>query len=97
MPRNKINIPYGLHYVDKNDIRAVKNVLKSKFLTQGSKIEEFERKLNSKFGSKYSTVTNSATSSLHISCLALGLKPGDYLWTSAIFLLLQVIAVYIWC
>ena len=84
MSRNKKSIPYGLHHIDKNDIGAVKKILKSKFLTQGNKISEFESKLSSKFGSKYSTVTNSATSSLHISCLALGLKPGDYLWTSAI-------------
>ena len=84
MLRNKKNIPYGLHHIDKNDISAVRKVLKSKFLTQGNKIAEFERKLSSRFGSKYTAVTNSATSALHISCLALGLKPGDYLWTSAI-------------
>ena len=84
MSKYKKNIPYGLHHIDSKDIRAVKKVLKSKFLTQGNKIEEFEKKLNLKFGSKYSTVTNSATSALHLSCLALGLKKGDHLWTSAI-------------
>ncbi len=84
MLKFKKKIPYGLHHINYKDIKAVNKVLKSNFLTQGDQVPKFEKNLNLKFGSKYATVTNSATSALHISCLALGLKKGDYLWTSAI-------------
>ena len=56
----------------------------SPYLTQGPMIEAFENKINSFVGSEYSVAVNSATSALHLSCLALGVGPGDKVWTSAI-------------
>ena len=70
---NKI-IPYSKQSINLNDIRAVKKVLKSDFLTSGPQVSNFEKNISSKVNSKYAVCTNSATSALHISCLALGLK-----------------------
>ena len=70
--KNPIN--YSRQNINKNDIENVKNVLKSNFLTQGPKVEEFEKEINKFCKSRYSVACNSATSGLHISCLALGLK-----------------------
>ena len=67
-------IPYSRQEIDKKDIESVKKVLKSRFITQGNQINIFEKKICSKVGSKYSVAVNSATSALHIACLALGLK-----------------------
>ena len=77
-------IPYSRHKLFKKDISEVNKVLKSDFLTTGTVVPEFERKLGIRFKSKHVTCVNSATSALHISCMALGLSKGDYLWTSAI-------------
>jgi len=75
-------IPYGRQYIDEEDIESVVNTLRSDYLTQGPKISEFEAALSKFCGSKYGVAVNSATSALHLSCLALGLKAGDYVWTS---------------
>ena len=77
-------IPYGKQHINEEDIEEVVNVLKSQFITQGPKVPAFEKQICRKVKSKYSIATNSATSSLHIACLALGLGPGDILWTSSI-------------
>jgi len=74
-------IPYGKHKIYKQDINQVVKTLKSNFLTQGPLTTEFENKISNYCKSKYSVASNSATSSLHISCLALGLKKGHALWT----------------
>lgn len=74
-------IPYSRQYLFPKDIKEVVKVLKSKYLTQGPQIEKFEKKLSKKTKSKYAVVANSATSALHLACLALGLKKNDYLWT----------------
>ena len=76
-------IPYGKQSISKSDIEAVKKVLKSDFITQGPKVPEFEKIVKNFVGSKYAFAMNSATSSLHIACLAIGLKKGDFLWTSS--------------
>ena len=75
-------IPYAKQDIDKSDINSVIKTLKSDFLTQGPKIEEFENKIKSYVSCKYAVAVNSATSGLHLSCLALGLNKNDYLWTS---------------
>ena len=75
-------IPYGKQNINDDDIKAVNDVLKSKFITQGPITEEFEKRISTKVNSRFAISTNSATSALHISCLALGLKKGDYLWTT---------------
>lgn len=75
-------IPYGKHHINKNDIDSVLNVLKSNFLTQGPQVPRFEKIVSKYCNSKYGLAVNSATSALHIACLALGLKKGDRLWTT---------------
>ena len=75
-------IPYGKQDINSDDIEAVINVLQSDFLTQGPKVPDFEQCVAEYAGAKYSCAVNSATSALHIACLALGLGKGDELWTS---------------
>lgn len=77
-------IPYGKQSISQQDIDAVVEVLQSDFLTQGTKVPLFEQAVADKIGAKYAIAVNSATSALHIACLALGLGQGDWLWTSAI-------------
>ena len=77
-------IPYGRHDIHQADIDAVLEVLGSDFLTQGPKVPAFEAKLATHVGAKHALAVNSATSALHIACLALGLGQGDLLWTSPI-------------
>ncbi len=74
-------IPYGQHSMDQDDIDAVVRTLKSNMITQGPLSPKFEERLAKKVESKYCAVVNSATSALHISCLSLGLKAGDVMWT----------------
>lgn len=74
-------IPYGKQEITQQDIDSVVNVLKSDFLTQGPQVPLFESKISHKVGVKHALAVNSATSALHIACLALGLKAGDMLWT----------------
>jgi len=76
------SIPYGRQLIDDDDIGAVVEILKSDWLTQGPTIEKFERAVANYCGVEYAVAVNSATSALHIACLASGLGPGDVLWTS---------------
>ena len=73
-----------MHSVSKEDIHEVNKVLRGNKLTQGEKINEFENAIAKKLDSVYSIVVNSATSALHLSCLALGVKKQDIVWTSPI-------------
>ena len=75
-------IPYGRQDITQADIEAVIEVLRSDFLTQGPQVPSFEQKLATYCGASHAVAVNSATSALHIACLALGLSEGDYLWTS---------------
>lgn len=75
-------IPYGRQDITEEDIKAVVDVLNSTHLTQGPAVPKFEQAVIRHCNAKYAVATNSATSALHISCLALGLGPGDWLWTS---------------
>lgn len=77
-----MSIPYGRQSINQQDIDAVVDVLKSDFLTQGPKVPEFEVKMAVYCGAEYGVAVNSATSALHIACLALGLGKDDFLWTS---------------
>ena len=77
-------IPYGRQSINSNDIAAVVEVLGSSNLTQGTKVPAFEQAVAAKVGADYGVAVNSATSALHLACLALGLGPGDRLWTSPI-------------
>jgi UDP-4-amino-4,6-dideoxy-N-acetyl-beta-L-altrosamine transaminase len=75
-------IPYGRQDITQADIDAVIAVLKSVNLTQGPTIEQFERSVMAHTSALHAVAVNSATSALHIACLALDLGPGDWLWTS---------------
>ncbi len=77
-------IPYGKQDISQADIDAVLEVLQSDFLTQGPKVPEFEAKVATHVGAWHALAVNSATSALHIACLALGLGEGDWLWTTPI-------------
>ena len=77
-------IPYGRQTITEADISAVVEVLRSPFLTQGPVVPAFEQAVAAKVGARYGVAVNSATSALHIACLALDLGPGDRLWTSPI-------------
>jgi len=77
-------IPYGRQTITEADIGAVVEVLRSPFLTQGPTVPSFEQAVAAKVGARHGVAVNSATSALHIACLALGLGPGDHLWTSPI-------------
>ena len=77
-------IPYGRHDINQTDIDAVNAVLKSDFLTQGSRVPEFEGVISKFCGAQYSVAVNSATSALHIACLSLEIGVGDCVWTSPI-------------
>ncbi|PWL22533.1 MAG: UDP-4-amino-4,6-dideoxy-N-acetyl-beta-L-altrosamine transaminase [Synechococcus sp. XM-24] len=77
-------LPYGRQTINESDIAAVEAVLRSPFLTQGPAVPAFEQAVAAKVGTPHGVAVNSATSALHIACLALGLGPGDRLWTSPI-------------
>lgn len=74
-------IPYGRQQISEADIAAVVAVLRSDFLTQGPAAPQFERAVAAQSGARHAIAVNSATSALHIACLALGLGRGDLLWT----------------
>jgi UDP-4-amino-4,6-dideoxy-N-acetyl-beta-L-altrosamine transaminase len=74
-------IPYGHQDITQADIDAVVEVLHSDWLTQGPMVPRFEREVAAKVSACHGVAVNSATSALHIACLALGLGPGDFLWT----------------
>jgi UDP-4-amino-4,6-dideoxy-N-acetyl-beta-L-altrosamine transaminase len=76
-------IPYGKQSINQADIDSVVNVLKSEFLTQGPQVPAFEKSVSDYCGAVYGVAVNSATSALHIACLALGLGKGDWIWTSS--------------
>lgn len=77
-------IPYGRQDINEDDIATVVKVLRSDFLTQGPVVPEFELAVATHCGAKYAVAVNSGTSALHIACLALGVGPGDIVWTSPI-------------
>ena len=77
-------LPYGRQTITEEDIKAVESVLRSPILTQGPAVPDFEQAVADKVDASYGVAVNSATSALHIACLALGLGPGDRLWTSPI-------------
>jgi UDP-4-amino-4,6-dideoxy-N-acetyl-beta-L-altrosamine transaminase len=74
-------IPYSRQYLFLKDIKNVNKVLRSAYLTQGIEVPKFEQKIANYCKSKYVVAVNSATSALHLTCLALGLNKKEYLWT----------------
>jgi len=80
--KNKIKIPYGHQWIDSDDIKGVVKVLKSDWLTQGPKIEEFEKAVAKYCGAKYGVAVSSGTSALYIAYKAAGIKNGDEIITT---------------
>jgi len=70
-------IPYGHQHITEEDIAAVVETLRSDYLTQGSKVPEFEKQFAAYTGAKYAAAVSSGTAALHLSAMALGVKPGD--------------------
>lgn len=83
MPMKK-TIPYGKQYIDRRDIDKVVSVLESEWVTQGPKIDEFEKALAAYCGAKYAVAVSSGTAALHIACLAADIGRGDEVITSPI-------------
>lgn len=77
-------IPYGRQDISEADIQAVLDVLRSDFLTQGPVVPAFEKSIAGYCGGQHAVAVNSATSALHIACLALGVGKGDVVWTTPI-------------
>lgn len=77
-------IPYGRQTINGADIQAVVDVLRSDFLTQGPVVPSFENSVANYCGAQYAYAVNSATSALHIACLALGVGKSDRVWTSPV-------------
>jgi UDP-4-amino-4,6-dideoxy-N-acetyl-beta-L-altrosamine transaminase len=77
------SIPYGRQSISNDDINEVRDVLNSDFLTQGPRVPIFENNVAEYCNAKYAVATNSATSSLHSACVALGVSANDIVWTSA--------------
>jgi UDP-4-amino-4,6-dideoxy-N-acetyl-beta-L-altrosamine transaminase len=77
-------IPYGRQSINEADIQAVVDVLQSDYLTQGPAVPAFEERVARRVGAAHGVAVNSATSALHIACMALGVAPGDNVWTSPI-------------
>jgi UDP-4-amino-4,6-dideoxy-N-acetyl-beta-L-altrosamine transaminase len=77
-------IPYGKQSISPQDIETVVSVLKSDFLTQGPMAPRFEKAFAKQVSAEFAVSTNSATSALHIACLALGVTAGDIVWTSPV-------------
>ncbi len=78
------NIPYGRQHISEDDIKAVTEVLKSDFLTQGPAVPAFEKAVAHHCQAEHAVAVNSATSALHLACLALGVSKGDRVWTTPI-------------
>ena len=75
-------IPYGKQHIDDEDIKAVVETLISDWLTQGPKVPLFEEAMSEYCGARHAVAVNSATSALHLACLALSVGEGDRVWTS---------------
>ncbi len=75
-------IPYGRQNISDEDINSVIDVLRSPIITQGEIVPNFESTVSKYVNANYGVAVNSATSGLHIACLAMDLGPGDWLWTS---------------
>ncbi len=82
VPPESGNIPYARQSVDQADIDAVVDVLRSDWLTQGPALERFEQAVAERCHASHAVAVSNATAGLHLACLAAGLGPGDWLWTS---------------
>lgn len=77
-------IPYGRQQITEADVEAVAQVLRSDFLTQGPAVPAFEEAVARRCGAAHAVAVCNATAALHVACLALGVGPGDHVWTSPV-------------
>lgn len=77
-------LPYGHQWIDQDDIKAVSEVLQSDWITQGPKVEEFEKNFATYIGARYAVAVNSGTAALHTACFAAGISKGDKVITTPI-------------
>ena len=82
--RDKL-LPYGHQWIDEEDIAAVIEVLRSDWITQGSKVVEFEKEFAGYVGAKYAVAVNSGTAALHAACFAAQIEKGDEVVTTPNF------------
>jgi UDP-4-amino-4,6-dideoxy-N-acetyl-beta-L-altrosamine transaminase len=80
----KKNIPYGKQNITEEDIATVSKALVGDYLTQGPLIKEFEDNFANYIGAKYAVAVANGTAALHISALALSVKPGDKIITTSL-------------
>jgi len=81
-PVRRTLLPYGHHSIDEADIQAVVEVLRSDWLTSGSKVGEFEEAFAAYVGARHAVSFSSGTAALHAAAFAAGLKQGDEAITS---------------
>ncbi|WP_153722648.1 UDP-4-amino-4,6-dideoxy-N-acetyl-beta-L-altrosamine transaminase [Sporosarcina cascadiensis] len=84
MEKRKDFLSYGKQSIDEEDIEAVVNTLRSPFLTQGPKVEEFEKRIADYVGAKYAVAFSNGTAALHGACYAAGIREGDEVITTSI-------------
>ena len=77
-------LPYSRQFIDGQDIKEVSNVLKEDFITQGPRINSFEKNFAEYVGAKFAVACATGTAALHLSCQAMKLGPGKKLLTSPI-------------
>lgn len=77
-------IPYSRQALDDDDVQSVVDVLRSDWLTQGPTCELFEGEVAKYCSAPYAIATCNGTAALHVACLALGIGPGDTVWTTPI-------------
>ncbi len=81
---NNRAIPYGRQDISEADIQEVVEILRADFITQGPTVPAFEKAVLEYCGARHAVAVNSATSALHIACLALDVGPGDMVWTTPV-------------
>ena len=93
-----MTIPYGKHKIDSKDLKFVQKSLKSELITQGPLVKKFEINLKNKVKSKYCVAVNSATSALHISCLALNINKKKFGVDSSKHICFDIkFSIILWC
>lgn len=84
MKKRETFLPYGHQSITEEDIQAVVETLRSPYLTQGPKIEQFEKAVSKYVGAKYAVAFSNGTAALHGACFAAGIGDGDEVITTPI-------------
>lgn len=84
MKKRESFLSYGKQWIDEEDVQAVIETLRSPFLTQGPKVNEFEQAVANYVGTKYAVAFSNGTAALHGACHAAGIGAGDEVITTPI-------------